>query len=462
MPVARIAFVDRLAFFALAAGCLAVGISRADDWPGWLGPRRDGVWRETGLMEKFPPGGPPVLWRVPISEGYSGPAEAGGRLYVMDRQRTTGPDHKPLRPTRKGVLGNERVLCFDVTGGKLLWKHEYDCPYKLSYPLGPRTTPLIDGGRVYTLGAMGDLLCLDAGSGKVLWSRSLMKDFHLSDPPVWGWAASPLIDGDLLYCLVGGPGSAVVAFHKSTGREAWRALTSEEVGYSPPVLCQAGGTRQLLVWLSDCVNGLDPATGKVYWTHTWPKAVQRPAVNIVMPRCDGQRVFVTNFYHGSLMLQLDAHKPEASVLWQGKSNNPSRPDGLHGVMATPIIKEGCIYGVGGYGELCCVDADTGKILWQTDDAIGKKAKGECANIFLVPQGDRYVLFSDQGDLILAHLSRSGYKEIDRAHILEPDREARGRKAAWSHPAFARRCIFARNSQELVCVSLAQRTPEAKQ
>jgi hypothetical protein len=170
-----------------------------------------------------------------------------------------------------------------------------------------------------------------------------------------------------------------------------------------------------------------------------------------MPRCHGDRVLVTNFYHGSLMLKLDREKPAASVLWQGKSNNPGRPDGLHGVMATPVFKDGCVYGVGGYGELCCIDADTGKLVWKTYAAT---EKGECANVFLVPQGDRFVLFNDQGDLILAQLSRAGYKEIDRAHLLEPDREARGRKAAWSHPAFARRCVFARNSQELVCVSLA--------
>jgi outer membrane protein assembly factor BamB len=460
MPVTNLGVLRCLSLLVIAAFSVGAGAARAADWPQWLGPQRDGVWRETGLVEKFPPGGPRVRWRVPIGEGYSGPAEAGGRIYVMDRRRTTGPDGKPLRPTRKGILGTERVLCLDAATGKLLWKHEYDCPYKIDYALGPRTTPLVAGGRVYTLGAMGDLLCLDVGSGKVLWSRRLMKDYRLDDPPVWGWAAHPLLDGDLLYCLVGGQGSAVVAFHKDTGREAWRALTSDEIGYSPPVICEAGGKRQLIVWLSDSVNSLDPATGQAYWTQQWPTAVpvQRPAVNIVMPRCAGDRVFVTNFYHGSLMLKLDSRKPAATVLWQGKSNNPGRPDGLHGVMATPVFKGGCVYGVGGYGELCCVDADTGKLLWKTYQAT---ARGECANAFLVPQGDRFVLYNDQGDLILARMSRAGYKEIDRAHLLEPDREARGRKAAWSHPAFAHRCVFARNSQQIVCVSLAESGQEDK-
>src|SRR5947209_8723834 len=178
----------------------------------------------------------------------------------MDRQRPTGPDGKPLRPTRAGIPGKERVLCLSAKDGKELWKHEYDCPYTVSYPSGPRTTPVVRDGRVYTLGAMGDLLCLDASSGRVRWSKNLVKAYRLDGPPVWGWAAHPLLDGDLLYCLVGGPGSAVVAFHKDTGAEAWKALTSEEVGYSPPMIYRAGGKRQLIVWLSESLNSLDPAT----------------------------------------------------------------------------------------------------------------------------------------------------------------------------------------------------------
>src|SRR6516225_3619850 len=166
-----------------------VGVAGADDWPQWLGPKRDGVWREKEILEKFPAGGPTVLWRMPLGPGYSGPAVAAGRVYVMDGQRQLGADAKPLRPTRNGVLGKERILCFDSATGKPLWQHEYDCPYKVSYSSGPRTTPLVAGGRVYTLGAMGDLLCLDANSGHVRWAKNLMKDYDLDSPPVWGFAA---------------------------------------------------------------------------------------------------------------------------------------------------------------------------------------------------------------------------------------------------------------------------------
>jgi outer membrane protein assembly factor BamB len=382
-------------------------------------------------------------------------------MYVMDRQRARGPDGKVLRPTRQGILGTERVLCVDAANGKLLWKHEYDCPYKVSYPSGPRTTPLIAEGRVYTLGAMGDLFCLDARTGQVIWGKSLIKAYDLDSPPVWGWAAHPLLDGELLYCTVGGPDSAVVALNKDTGKEVWRALSSQEIGYSPPVICQVGGRRQLIIWLSEGVNGLDPATGKVYWTQPFPvdRQPQRPAVNIATVRCSKDRLFLTNYYHGSLMLKFDADKPAPSILWKGKSHNPEKPDGLHGLMTTPVLEGDYIYGVSANGELCCLDANTGKLLWQTYAATGGAA-ADCGTAFLVPQGKRFILFSDQGDLILAHLSPKGYEEIDRAHVLAPDHAARGRHVVWSHPAFAQKCVFARNDRELVCLSLAASTAKA--
>jgi outer membrane protein assembly factor BamB len=440
---------------ALAVWVLTSSAGRALDWPQWLGPERDGVWRETGLVTKFPAGGPKVLWRRPIGTGYSGPAVAGGRVYVMDRKRPKDAGGKPVRPTRAGIPGKERTLCLSASDGKLLWKDEYDCPYTISYPAGPRTTPLVRGGRVYTLGAMGHLRCLDADTGKPRWSRQLTKDYRLDSPPVWGFAAHPLLDGDLLYCLVGGKGSAVVAFHKDTGREVWKALTTEEVCYSPPMIYEAGGKRQLIIWLSESVNSLDPATGHVYWTLPYPASGEprRPAVNIVTVRRLGDLLFLSTYYHGPMMLKLAADKPAATVLWRGKSDNAERPDGLHILMAPPVLKDGHVYGIGNRGELRCLRADTGRQLWQTYAATGGK-KADCATAFLVPQGDRFVIFNDQGDLILATLTPKGYQEIDRAHILDPVQRAYGRIVVWCHPAFARRCVFARNDKEMVCLSLA--------
>ena len=147
---------------------LASGTVKADDWPQWLGPKRDGVWRESGVLDKFPEGGPKVLWRAKIAAGYAGPAVAGGRVYVTDRilaQSANNPKEGmiPTRP-KAPIPGTERVLCLREKDGTLLWKHEYDCPYTISYPLGPRTTPVIADGKVYTLGAEGNLLCLDAAA----------------------------------------------------------------------------------------------------------------------------------------------------------------------------------------------------------------------------------------------------------------------------------------------------------
>jgi outer membrane protein assembly factor BamB len=443
--------------FALAGAAvlLALSSARADDWPQWLGPQRDGAWRETGLVDKFPPGGPKVLWRVPVEHGFSGPAVVGGRVYVTDHQRARDEKGNPLRPTREGGFpGKERVLCLDEANGKVLWKHEYDCPYKIYYPNGPRCTPLVHQGKVYTLGGMGDLLCLDAKKGDVLWSKNLPKEYK-TEPPVWGYAAHPLIDGDLLYTLVGGEGSTVVAFNKDTGREVWKALTCEEVGYAPPMIYEAAGKRQLIIWQPETINALDPKTGAVYWSQPYlaKGKLQRPAVSIATPVCQGDLLYVSTFYHGGLMLRLDKDKPGASALWRGKDDDPPRKAvSLHALSSTPVLKDGHLYGICGQGELRCQKADTGEQVWESDAIWGDKALFGTA--FLAPQGDRFVIFNDAGYLILAKLSPKGYQEIDRAKLLDPTYDARGRTVVWSAPAFADKCVFVRNDKELVRVSLA--------
>jgi outer membrane protein assembly factor BamB len=219
---------------------------------------------------------------------------------------------------------------------------------------------------------------------------------------------------------------------------------------------ELAGKRQLVVWLSEAIYGLDPATGKEFWKLDYPQgvAVQRPAVNIVTvkkPAETSDSLFLSSFYHGPMMLEVDSDG--AKVVWKGKSNNPLRPDGAHCLMASPVFADGHGYATGSLGELVCFDELTGKEQWETfQPVIGKKT--DCGTLFVVPQGERYVMFNDQGDLILADLSPKGYKEISRAHILDPVGFARGRDIVWSHPAFARRAVFARNDKEIVCVSMA--------
>src|SRR5881394_2661807 len=262
---------------------LTIAVARSDDWPQWLGPQREGVWRETGIVERFPADGPRVRWRTPVGSGYTGPGVAQGRVFVMDRQLAPGVAN-PGDPFAKTTIpGSERVLCLDESNGKVLWKHGYECPYTVSYPAGPRATPTIHEGKVYSLGAEGNLFCLEAASGKLLWSRDFKKDFS-AKTPLWGFAAHPLIDGKKLICLVGGEGSVVVALDKDTGDVLWRALSAEEPGYCPPMIYEFNGKRQLILWHPEAVNALDPQTGKVYWSH---KLEARSGLSIPTPRKSG-------------------------------------------------------------------------------------------------------------------------------------------------------------------------------
>jgi outer membrane protein assembly factor BamB len=301
---------------------------------------------------------------------------------------------------------------------------------------------------------MGDLLCLDAATGKSVWASQFRKDFKLDKPPVWGWASTPVIDGDRLFCLVGGDGTTVVAFDKHTGQEQWRALSTREIGYAPPLLIDAAGKRQLLIWHTEALAGLDPATGQTYWSLDYPfeGEAQRPEVSIAAPRVAGDRVVLTSFYHGAQMLELTKDKPGAKLLWN-QDGKQRLNRGLHTVMCTPIVKDGHVYGVCGYGELRCLKADTGERVWETRQPTGGPEK-TFTNAFLVEQGDRVWIYNDLGDLIVAKLSPKGYEEISRVHLLDTTLSTRGRDVTWCHPAFANRCCYVRSDKEMVCVSLA--------
>ena len=435
--------------------CLTVSIAtlaQADDWPQWLGPQRDAVWRETGILDKFPAGGPPVKWRTPIGSGYTGPAVAAGRVYVMDRHLSTGASNPGNAFERGEIPGNERVLCLNEADGKVLWQHEYDCPYTVSYAAGPRATPLISGGKVYTLGAEGDLFCLDALTGKVLWSRSFKKDFQ-ARTPTWGFAGHPLLDGKKLICLVGGEGSVAVAFDKDTGKELWRALSCREPGYAPPTLITAGGTKQLILWHPEAVNSLDPETGRVFWSHPWSV---RSGLSVATPRQSGDLLLLSSFYTSSHCFKLDPSKPAATLLWEGKRNSEMKTDTLHSLISTPFIEDGYIYGVCSYGQLRCLKLDSGERLWETLAATTPDNKlMRWATAFLIKHEDKFFLANEKGDLIIAKLSPKGYDEISRMHLIEPTNTDPQRLVVWSHPAFASKCVYARNDREIICVSLAK-------
>ena len=183
---------------------------------------RDGVWRERGIVEKFPEGGPPLRWRAPVGAGYSSPAVSEGRVFLTDRQLKGGASNPDNPFDRRSTPGVERVLCLGETDGKVLWQDEYDVPYTVSYAAGPRAMPAVADGKVYTVGAEGHVRCYDATSGKLLWKGSLKLSAD-AETPVWGFAASPLVDGDKLICLADGVNAVVcvATTRPSTDSVAW-------------------------------------------------------------------------------------------------------------------------------------------------------------------------------------------------------------------------------------------------
>jgi outer membrane protein assembly factor BamB len=423
----------------------------ADDWPQWLGPMRDGVWRETGIVDKFPEGGPPVRWRSSVASGYAGPAVGEGKVVVTDRVLAKGAKNpKEQYPSRspKGIAGAERVLCFNEADGKPLWNHEYDCPYTCSYPLGPRTTPVINSGKVYTLGTEGNLFCFDASTGKVLWSHDFKKDYG-AKTPYWGFAAHPLIDGQKLICVVGGKDSLAVAFDKDTGKEVWKSLTASQQGYCPPMIYEVAGKRQLIIWHAEAVNGLDPETGKPYWTH---RLSTYQGMAISTPRVTGNDLYLTAYPNICLMLRLAADQSAPTVVW--KQTNPKK--GIYSVFSSSQWQDGSIYGSSNGGFVRCLNAATGELSWSNLQAHGPRpsASAEC---FLIKNGDRFFVVNEHGDLIIARLTPKGYEEVSRAHLLNPTSEGSSsgfnRDVLWSHPAFANKCIYMRNDKEIICASL---------
>jgi outer membrane protein assembly factor BamB len=417
------------------------GLAVADDWPQWLGPKRDSIWRETGIMDKFPAGGPEVLWRAPVSGGFTGPAVANGKVYVADY--LTEDNVKKEVYVRTNFTGKERIHCIDAKTGQPVWKYEYDCKYTVSYPIGPRCTPTVHDGKVYFLGTEGNLTCLDAAKGTLVWAKDFKKDYG-AKTAIWGYASHPLVDGNKLICVVGGEGSVVVAFDKDSGKELWKSLSAKEQGYCPPTMIEAGGTKQLLVWHGTAINGLDPESGKKFWSVPVESA---HLMSIMTPRKDGDLLYVGGEGGNGVMIQLATDKPEAKEAWRGTKKNSIYP-----INMTPFVEDGYMYGVDQDGRLRCIKTATGERVWESAAPFDDKPKS-AGTAFIVKNGDRYFLFTEKGELIIARLSPKGYEEVSRAKLLEPTTPAFGRDVLWSHPAYASGCVFARNDKEIICVSL---------
>ena len=434
---------QRILFFGTLA-ILTTSLASAEDWPEWRGRGRTGVWIEAGILDTFPANGLKVNWRTPIRSGYSGPAVAAGRVFVTDFAR------------QQRNRGTERILCLDERTGKILWTREWEADYiglMDTYATGPRATPTVDQERVYVLGSKGKLLCLEVRTGSLLWEKDYQKDYQ-TEVPVWGMTAAPLVEGDLLICLVGGQSSAkVVAFNKHTGKEVWRALSSDsEPGYSPPFALTSGGRRQIIVWHPQAVSSLEVTTGKELWEI--PFKVDT-ALSVATPVLSGRHLLVSSFYNGSMLLKLDELKPNADMIWRGKSKSEIDTDGLHSLISTPVIVGESVYGVCSYGQFRCLDLRTGTRVWETLEVTKEKARW--ASGFLVKNGERFFINNDRGELIIAKLSPDRYHEIARTSLIKPTTRVGNRRELgvvnWTHPAYANRQIFTRNDQEIISASL---------
>lgn len=434
----------------LVLGWAMMGAALAADWPQWLGEQRNGVWEEEGVIAEFPESGPEVSWRVPIGLGYSGPAVANGKVYLMDYQKEGGQIvNNPGKAVE--ITGKERVICLDAETGKLAWEHAVDRPYALSYPAGPRATVTVSGGHAYALGGMGHLTCLNAETGDLVWEKDLVKTYQPGFP-IWGYSAHPLVHDGMVVTMVGGEGSSVVALDAKTGEEKWKALSSKEPGYCPPSVIEYAGTEQLIVWTPTELAALKPKSGEVLW-----KTPLKPNFNmsIAIPQFSDGKLYASGIGRVGALYQLDDEKPGIEMLWRGQPKT-----GLYSANPTPIIVGDTMYGADvDTSNLTAVALKDGERLWTTTLPVtgeeGSRVRHGTGFLTHHAPSGRFYLFNEVGELIIAELSPKGYKELSKAKVVEPTNEAFGRKVVWSAPAFAMRSAFVRNDKELVRVDLAE-------
>lgn len=434
----------------------------ADDWNQYLGNDRDGVWKESNVsldLEKNPPR---LAWTTKIGSGYTGPAVADGKVYLMD---WIAPPYKP-EPLEPGaninfvtaeIHGKERMLCLNAVTGDIIWAHSYDETYTsvYTYAIGPRATPLVEGKSVYALGAEGQLSCYHADRGVPSWTRNIIESFKYPVPE-WGTASQPILYKDLLIIIAGGEGSTVIALDKHTGKLVWKSLTAQKPGYGSPVITTINGREMVLIWHGESVNALDPSSGKLIWTVPFKPAY---GMAIAAPVVDKDLIYIMGFNAVSGAIRVGPDGSSASIAW-----GPSPRLGVAGVFNTPYLNNGKIYSGGRRGLFRCVDMKSGERIWDESKALLKKdgsGRGGWLSAFTVhhaPSGKTLIL-NDHGELVVTSLSESGLVEHGRMELINPTHWVGGRMLVWSHPAFANGRIFYRNDKEIRCWDFS--TPEIK-
>lgn len=399
--------------------CLLTGSGWTEDWPQYRGPRGDGTWRAPLLPEQWPAAGLRVRWKQPIGGGYSGISVVGTRVYTLDRQTT--PHER------------ERLLCLDAQTGDVVWEHSWAVTYgDLDYGNGPRAQPTVSEGRVYAVGAVGDVRCVDAATGRLIWSKQYVRDFG-GRLPTWGFAGAPVLHGGRLLLAPGGAEAGLVALEPDSGQEIWRSL-SDEAGYSTPVVVESAEGTRVIHWTPSHVRCVDFNEGRLLWSH--PHKVTY-GVSIAKPLVQEGLVVISGYWEGSQALRLNPAEGEPRLAWEDAR-------WLRGLMSPALFREGYAYLLDKQYGLTCLEVATGKKLWDDGNQMTPRGRNPQASLVWLGEQDRVLILNAEGELILARLNPTGYHETSRTQILGP---------TWAHPAFAGHEVYARSDTEIVCVEL---------
>lgn len=395
----------------LVAVVAVAAVARGDDWPQFLGPNRNGQSTETRWSSDWPDVGPPVLWKTNVGVGHSSVAISDGRLFTMGNKNDV-----------------DTVYCLDPQTGAGRWKYSYRCKAG-PYP-GPHSTPTVDGAVVFTYSREGDLLCLEAKSGKPIWARNLKVELK-SKGPRWDYACSPLVLGRMLIVHVGGKGSSVVALDKSDGKLIWQC-GDEVPSHSSPITFQVDGKTRIAMFTATALLGVDSASGKQLWQYPWEN---RPYNVSATPIVSGDKVFISSAYGGGCAL-LKVAGDRVSEVWRGRQ--------MSNHFNNCMLWKGYLYGThghtGGSPPLRCLDFQTGEVMWS------HRIRGGAA---LLLAGGKLILLTGEGELRAVDPSPDGYKEVARAKVLNP--------VCWTPPVLSGGRIYGRNNDgDLVCLDVRLR------
>jgi outer membrane protein assembly factor BamB len=436
----------RILLFVICIGTLAQGrIAYAHDWPGFLGPHRNGKSDETGLIATWPASGPPIVWQTAIGTGYSAPAISGGRLYHF---------------ARFGDVA--RLTCVDAKTGDEIWACDHPSDYEdlLGYNNGPRATPVVEGQRVYTFSAEGILQCVNTADGRPVWRIDTMKDFHVVKN-FFGVGSTPLVYGDLLLVNVGGspPGEAadvyaasgrvepdhacVVAFDKATGKVRWK--TGDDLAsYASPLVAPLGGRDVLFMFARGGLLAIDPVKGQTITNFPW-RARKLESVNASTPAILGDELFISETYElGSALVRFKNDRFEE--VWTDRDRRRNQAMALH--WNTPIEHNGYLYGSSGYhapeAELRCVEWKTGRVVWAEPD-MGR------SSLLLVEE--TLVCLSEDGILRLIRATPEKYDELAEWEPAAADGSPLLAYPAWAAPALADGLLYVQGADRLLCLKL---------